>query len=155
MDSVPGALTGGVRSIRGMTRLSRRAARGLRWGGVRERGQEVARLAESHCSGVAVDAVGGRPADIAAPFSHVVEGPRQVFELPWCELIAAQRRGAAGIEQLTAIRPIVGRQPSGRFTDDAVDDAGGSWKLGRHRLTVRTEQELHELWARVHVDHQL
>src|SRR5687768_17686640 len=87
-----------------MRRSSRGAARGLRWSRMRERGQEVARLVESNRSGVAIDAIGGCPADIAAPLSHVVERPRQILVLPGRQLIAAHRRSASGIEQLTAVR---------------------------------------------------
>src|SRR5215212_4652677 len=122
---------------------------------MRERGQGVTRLVESHRSGIAIDAIGARPADISASLFQLIERPCQIFVLPWCELIAAQRGSASGLEQFTTIRLIVGREPAGCFTDGTVDDAGRSWKLGRYRLAIRTEQELHELRARVHVDHEL
>src|SRR5688500_2203202 len=106
---------------------------------MRARWQEVARLVESYRSGVAVAAIGGRPVEIAAPLSHVVERTRQILVLPGRQLIAAHRRSASSIEQLTAVRPLVGREPAGRLTDDSVDDARGARELGRHRLAIRTE----------------
>ena len=71
---------------------------------MRKRRQGRSRFPEAYGTGIAIDAISPCPCDTAAPPSHVIYRARQVLVLPRRELIAAQRRGAAGNEQLPSIR---------------------------------------------------